>query len=663
MKKTITFALGFAMTMAAVQPSVSYANVLRNPAGNMYDTLARWNLQGDASLIKGKFFGDRLGLRGGYQYKVEPSYTEGLFTRFDNYYFNTSVDSNPNQVELLDAKDRDFSAGLGLRHEMEVSFARQFADSEDAIKAKPYFYKNIPLNADDAINNLNEGDYVSMKTHLSLVVGGEFLQALGHVNVGLSVSAQYLVRGEFQVSALRLPNNQLRLKLVGLRNKEKSVGIGIGYDGVLEIVKVSYIDRKLTKALDLNPLEITYNDGKNNLFMVDYVVDLNDAEVKKAYAGIMRKMTDLETSKVLDPRKSDDNVKNMLLMDIQPLDQLAISDRSKDKKRAQRSFKGSLEQEYEQWQSRFGIAMIRLQENRDYSENRLVSVNLDEGRSHFLINSYQARTEGNLLFAWSKIRKDVRFNAIFATDEAFQNAQADDLVFSIETKDRKFTKSELATLRKTISRTVTPDLSSLIDWAKWSSADKWDANTAIRYQVVLHPEAIDAAPQLSEAQITEKYLDYLQNDIDAGDMARSYAPRGTVLTGYDDGREAFKVAFGRGVSQIARQLAITLNKNENSVKRIDALMELRKSRLFKETGIRFLLSLLPKEGLEKLIRFDFAMESTNGNRLSASFGDEKESEVYQRMLYIQSILNNDGLDLRLEGETIKMNVLGAGQKK
>lgn len=669
--KAIALTTGLTMALTAVQPA--FANVLRSPAvadgkittSDIVNKIGQWGLVADLRLFKKDLF-DGIGIRGGYRYEVEPSFNDGLMTRYDRYYINMDgkADTLKDKAELVAAKESDFGVGVGLLNALEFTFARQFVDTNDAVEAKPYFYDNLPFTAEKALNGLKPGDYFSMKTNLGVVVSGSFLQGL-NASLALDLSAHYLVQGSFQIHALRLPDDKLRLKLVGLRNKEKGLSVGIGYEGILNIFKYNRLNKQITSILDLDPAKVSGSKGSNNLFMVDYVVNLKDEQSVKAYDQVLKNARDVKSvAKTVKKNVSIQELKDQLLMDIEPLDVLAREDiaASQSGKRVGRSFKGSLAQEYQKGTLDLGIRLVSLMTGGEYSENNITSLNDNEEKDYFVLNSYNMKSENNFFFSWLQTKKDVRMNAAFRSDSTFKKLKAEDMVISVVRKDKRFREAEFkGEVIDQLKRTLPDIVRNQIDFNSWNTSGEKLNNVAIRYQVVMHPEIMGALPQYSADTLTEMYLDYLRG-LRALDLVKSAAfqQRAPKLMETDE-RDVYDFHLRESIEKIANKLAKALDRSLPGDQRLQALMSLRKNPIFLKTGVRFFLELLPQdEGkLKQLIQFDMHIESSDGDRLDFTFGDKAESDIHKRLLTIQNLIENGGLDLRLEGETLKINLLNS----
>lgn len=628
-------------TLALVM-TASFMMATPGMAGTVSDRLASWGIDADLELFSAKFFNNSK-IRGGYNYEVEPSYNNGLYTRFDRYFFNLNL-GNKGVSSIKNVQSSEFSLGLMMRHGLELQFARQFEQSEEAMKALPYTFKNLPLDSKRAIENLKIGDFVTLKSELALLVGADFVKALNWNHLGLTASANYVISGEFQVHVLKLPENKVRLKLVGLRSKATETRAGIGYASVLKIFAVKVIDKQITRILDLNPLELKFNTGKANIFMVDYVLDLKDLGVSRAYDQVLSQTKQFETLKIMNPSGNFALLQNRLAVDISAIDNIFVSDKALGgtTNRVQRSFRGSADSKYKESGLDLGIKLVRMGEERRYAENKISSISDDETREYFLLNSYKVRSESSFLMSFLKMTRETQLNSLMRADSNYEDLTAENIVMSFEKKDKRFRRAELKATQNQLQRTIPARIYNQINFSKWNSADeRIRNNVAVRYQVVLHPDAVAAAPQIDKAEITKRYLEYLKQ-----------VPYTSKMTAGKTSTMSAEEALERRVSKIAAKLEEVFSSKNSDSDRVEALMELRTNSLFGSTGSGFLLSLLPQHKLEDLIYFSLSMESSDGDRIDYTFGNKPVSPIYKKLLYIQSILDNDGLDVRLESESI-----------
>lgn len=607
-------------------------------------------LNPDFQIFKSHFFSGDVSLEGGYQPGVEASYHEGLYTRWDRYYFDVVLKHDQDLGKVMKTQ---LSLTPSIEHDFEVQFARQFIDKKKAYLATPYFVNRIPVNAEDAITKLNVGDFATIKSQLNFVVKASFLKNLGFLNnFSVTGSEYYMISGQFYILVLRLPENKIRLKLIAVRKKENGGSIQVGIVDDLKVFHVEFLNGALTRVLDLNPIKLSYSKGLTNLFMVDYILDLKRPEVVNAYNKVLRKATAVENGILANPLQDREKIKNHLLLDISPLDQLAEADVGVDasQRRVNRSFKGSMDDEYRSKQFRLGVNIAKVLMKDDYSENKITEIDLHGRQSNYQMDSFQKRFEGGFLFEFFNVRKDIRMNGLFNVDPQTQKVSADDWMVSLERRDADFSISKFQRIQSDLQRVIPLTLYNQIDFSSWKiGINPSKQNVATRYQATIHPEAILSVPPMSRDQIFQRYIEYLKQ-IPSGDLYHRRIVPGRFETDPDH----YVRYFGYDVDRIAKKLEIAFSSVTSDQEKLKTLMSLRKINLFLESGMRFIIELLPADKLQDFIHFHFEMESDFNTKVVFTYGKQVPSELFEKVLYLQKLLGGDGIDLRLESENIKL---------
>ena len=210
--------------------------------------------------------------------------------------------------------------------------------------------------------------------------------------------------------------------------------------------------------------------------------------------------------------------------------------------------------------------------------------------------------------------------------------------------------ADLNSLKTEIKGTVPRRIYNQIPFDSWDQSSTRDS-VYTRAKLALHPELLESYPSYSKAQIFEKYKKYLKNA--PGLEVRPHSLPSSPPSRMDP--EYLCKMYEWDLRQIAKGLEIFFNKEAKQLARVEAYIELRRLYLFRTTGSGFLLSVVPSEQaakLEKIVFFSLEMQSQNHHRLDYAFGDRHENDFYSKILYVLSILDNQGYDLRLESESI-----------
>lgn len=614
------------------------------------DLFAQIVLNPDFQIFKSHFFGGDASIKGGYNPGVEASFHEGLYTRWDRYYFDSSF--SPDQ-RIGDVLKTDVTFSPSAEHDLQVQFARQFINKKDAYTAVPYFVERLPITSKQAIEKLNVGDFVTILAQLNIVANVSFLKNLALMS-GLALSGKdyYMISGQFYVLVLRLPENKIRLKLIAVHKNENGGELNLGYTNTLKIFRIGFLNDGITRVLDLNPITLDYTKGNNNLFMVDYILDLNNPEVQKAYDKVIRQATALENGIIANPLQSRDKLKKKLILDVLPIDELAQSDANIDEshRRVIRSFQGTVDQTYRSAQLHLGISLAQILFRTDQTENKIDEIDLLGKESKHQLNFYQKRLEGGYLFEFFNVRKDLRMTSLFDLNDAGQKENPEDFMISLERRDADFSFRKFQRIQSDLQRVIPLALYNQIDFSGWKIiSNPTKQNVATRYQATIHPEGILAIVPMTRKEIFDRYIAYLKQ-VSVNDLFK----RQIVPDDYYASPDLYIRYFGFDVDRIAKSLEKVFSSSTSNIEKLDELMTLRKNSLFLQTGMRFLIELLPQEKWKDLIHVHFEMEADFTTKVGFNYGNREPSELFEKMLYLQKLLNGDGVDLRLESENLKL---------
>jgi hypothetical protein len=601
-------------------------------------------------LFKSHFFGGNATIKGGYNPGVEASFHEGLYTRWDRYYFDMNF--SPDQ-KIGDVINTNVTFSPSATHDLQVQFARQFINKKDAYLAVPYFVGRIPFSAEQAVQKLNVGDFVMIEADLNLVADFSFLRELGVIaGLQLTGSEYYLISGQFYILVLRLPDNKIRLKLIAVHKNENGGSLNLGYADTLKIFHINFVDNAITRVLDLNPVSLQYTKGSNNLFMVDYILDLKKKEVAEAYDQLLRKATDLENGILANPLQNRDKIKSKLILDLLPVDRLARKDQRLDESHrgVSRSFKGTVDEKYRSGQFHLGISIAQILSRTDQTQNKIDEIDLSGRESKHELDFFQKRMEGGYLFQFFNVRRDLRMTSLYDLDDHWQKQNPADWMMSLERRDANFSFSKFQRVQSDLQRVIPISLYNQIDFSGWKiSSDPTKQNVATRYQVTIHPQGLAAIAPLTRQEIFDRYIAYLK-EIPVSDLNH----RRIVPDQFYTSPDLYVRYFGYDVDLIAKKLEKVFATATSGNDKLATLMELGRNALFMQTGSRFIIDLIPQEQWPDLIHVYFEMEDDFSTKVSFAFGKTPPSELFEKMLYLQKLLNGDGIDFRLESENLKL---------
>jgi hypothetical protein len=590
-----------------------------------------------------------------YRYRVEPSYKGDYHLRMDRWRLQT--DLRPG--DLIGGSETT-RIGLNMSHGAEVLFVRAFKSKKEAFTSLPYAWKQIPFTADDIISKLEIGDFVAFTANMNVLVGASSLVGPA-ASFPATFATHYLVSGEFQVHVFKTEENKASLKLFAIRKKEKSGSVRVGYADDLRITGLRVVDRRIERLSNLTDVfRLQYKSTESNLLMVDYRLDLRDPAVRDAYDGVMSSALELKTLSIANPLKGDHELANRLISDVTPFENIftrekprVAQDRSID-----RVFKGRNDiDKSSQTGFRFGAILFRFEQEREYVENALTSIDADETPEFYRLHTFQRRNESKWWFSYYKAESVSRASLLFETDKDHSIRALKDVVFEWDYRDKSLTKSEFKMVQAAVRQAVPEFVYSKIKWGAWAKPDE-HANSRFLYRMALHPEAMERLGRLNQqmnagvgANMVERLSDYVLSiprptspSIDPFQSSKSELRTSRFHTVVDD--------YRYDITNIAHYLGRVFDDRLTAEERSDAFGELRFNNLFIEIGPGFLVSLLESTStqadLGKLVYFNVALTADDIPPVYFEYGDVQDRKVLKAAQYIHSVLNARDVDIAIQ---------------
>jgi hypothetical protein len=244
----------------------------------------------------------------------------------------------------------------------------------------------------------------------------------------------------------------------------------------------------------------------------------------------------------------------------------------------------------------------------------------------------------NLLFTASTDYKPDRFVGLFLRREM---------------RSQSLTHKGLLDLQSHLKIVLPDQLYSKIPWANWDFSANEAVNVYYRNELYFPLEAVNAIPTLDPPSFKQRYRDYLKTLPEI----QAYPMPGPTQGIDEDGPptnhfgESFENRFDRDIDLIANQFSIAFNPNQETQARYQAFVRLKDNDLFQETGAGFLIYLLPQNQLESLLGYNLELTAKDKQGVHFQYGRPTQSDLYQSMLYIQDLLNDRSVDLRLLRES------------
>lgn len=548
-----------------------------------------------------------IGFLTGYDFKVDPAFYEGYYTRVDSFSVKPSFSLTKT---FLKKEDYLLQSKLSPGYELEYTFYRHYKDPRVALTTKPYFHQNLPFDSEHAKKGMKSGDIFRFKTKLTMLLSTDMVSRILKSPLEAKAGAFLEASGLYDVFIIRHPDNVAQLRVMGgkLHKFGLKAQAGVDYFFVNEGVMAS--------------IEKAFNNG----FIFDYLVNLNDPKVAKAFDESLLKVREFEYMGMVDPR--DFNGKEFKLdlsLNFAPLEKLIKAGNTN----IVAEFQGDNRSSGSRFKIGFGTESSLLSLVHESQNFKNDFLNEDK---NYILSTSKKENSFSFLFALSEIKTINRTSSLLSDENGKSQPLA--VVFSTERIDRRFSQNDLKKSLKEIKR-LFPYAYPKLDLSNVEGLDL--GAVGIRTMGIFTTSAIKALPVLSKKKIALRYEKHLSN-LDITDLI--------YRQGYRNGMTPEEL-FKRRLSQISAKLEDVMNPRMDIKKRVDLLTKLNGQPIFKATGMGFLVSLLTERERKTLTRTEIAISSLLGPRLHYIEGEKGPRSLYSQLIQYDNLLNGSELELRL----------------
>jgi hypothetical protein len=411
---------------------------------------------------------------------------------------------------------------------------------------------------------------------------------------------------------------------------------------------VEKIDGKLEKFVIKNPISLSANGKKSDVFMVDYILDLSDKEVSVAFEQVLRKVKDFKSIQYANPFKKKTGLEDSLLLDLTPLEDLFRKDYDLGTvARIKRNLRSASDQKSYGISLTLGNSFIGANFGGSRSTAQIRIRQPDDSLEHYVLKSWDVDFEGKFLGSWQKVENNHGFRTLSLSDERFKNLLPLNFIKTISYKRNRFSYNAFNSLQRSLRKYLPLEIYSDIDWLGWDQGEKNKLfNVGLRFLLVMNPAVLNELPVLSRGEIRNLFRDHVYSKgFTESDFYNSYKDGRIYITA--------ERQFSTALYQISKYLEIALGQKESLGNRVQAILSLRHNLLFKEVGLSFLMVLRP-DLQRKYFHLFFNLSSVK-DELEYSFGDQELATLYRKILIIKAALDDDGLDLIREAQSISMS--------
>lgn len=590
-----------------------------------------------------------------YHYKVQPAFVKGLHQRTDSWIGQISTDAN--SLILLDGTPFGVGGAIGA----QATFSRLFKSKNEALTQKPYFLNRLPWTADKALASLKEGDAVRIEMFLDMALGLGKYGGTATWSIYGSIDRSRGLR--FLADVYRLKNNKVRLRLIGQRN-DGVTNMGVTAEPLRQLdfgtgILSRYINKWGTcHLLDLGTSLANIENLPLDTLMLDYVFQLSNPEAVAAYNKTMDALYHLRYRELLNPwliiegrKVASERIKTDLVFAANEAERVFTADKtiSAQARRVDRIFKGVSQTAMNTGNAQTScLHLWNLQLVDASSRTMIKAFDRNDIPTYQIFENLQVDSKQSILFSTWEASDRTSIGALFSasSDKGQNPTSLDDVVFTLERRDKDYRYSEYLSLKNYLSAILPNKTFSQIDWtALEQNGPLKRTNVNSLYQIVFHQDALSTIPDLGNSGFYQRLYNYVFNfpnrDYLTADREPNSNPEGGLPT---DPMGRFKWDLER----MSASLELMFNKEGSNTDKLNAFTDLRENKLFRQLGAGFLMSLLPNEKADSLVSFRININGADNLNMTYKNSVPGLSPAYAAYSYIVALINDHAFDLRLQ---------------
>lgn len=481
-----------------------------------------------------------------------------------------------------------------IRKGGEIVFVQQFATGEEAAKAKRLCpigvplvceERSLPINA-QAAKLLKANELVSFNFEKALIGGADFEQLITG-QLGLGLRAGLVIKGEFEAQISKLTANKVRLRI--LVSKGKGNESRLSASAPIELLAISTLG-----GIGIRPYaQISREQLKGTMTVSDFVFDLDDAQAASAFNSVLSEAVSFVD--LLSPMP-------FFATDLGPIYKLATADQAKPVDQRRVSLVSTMLSQFKHRQKErdlgikadiLGIGIKIISKKRVTAENEINSQMVDKNGNKINANlATSSKASGNLRLFFGLIgskETKVGSTAVLSILDA-NNRETGEINFIVSQDliDSKLKASEQKQALLILQNRMSHDFAQRL-----SLAQRFDStevrNAVISTRVIFSNKALMSLSGRTAAQLTESVKAYAAS-----------SPK--WLDQREDEIEEMVDLLSKGLS------------TSNAMKmRVEALMDLRDNKAFRDIGTGLMMWLMNPREVESTVAVKLYMRGTGVN--------------------------------------------------
>lgn len=600
---------------------------------------------------------------------IDPSFRKDQMTLID------TIQGKLNIMPKALTKTFDGKIGIGasVSPSIKMVFARQrggskFINNIRTFLSGPPNVVDLPiLSAESAKISMGTEDFFSYQANLNVVASASQINAVSP-HLTSNIGGYWLLSGEFQVHIFRLDDKHFRIKLFTIQNDTKGLFANLGFkpNTELKAIPVKFVRNGILRRLSFNPVSISKTGSDIKLFMVDYVLNLDDERAVTAYNSVIGSTWKWKIFNKINPLtngfKDIKDLEKSLLTDVSQLDELHDMDVNKanDQRAVVRKFQGDNRVNAGGFNITLGQKDVaQAAYSSSLTTNQMTIVDQHGKLRYYTMPVFSKNSFAKAFLGFFSIDGQASASMLFESNQNFDLTTFGELSFYSETRDKNFTAKDAKDLKDKIRKRLPVELYEKIDWGNWKE-DRLRRHARVTYLLVIRPAALDIVKNISQRRVCDLFDDYLNSLPNINSKPESEI----TMTPWKAERDDWQTKLEEDKHRICKSLEIVFDSTRKSPqdakKRVEAFIEMRNIPLFVEVGPGFLVELLkqqsisedPTNGLRKFLEniyFETQWSARDEDTFVKKINSCVNRELYQQVMYIYSVLNNRGVDMRLIG--------------
>ena len=582
--------------------------------------------------------------------------------------------------------------GAGITVQRQVTYIQQFKTQSESLLRAPYDpITKLPLNSKIFFEKhkniftgeiapvLKPGDFIAYRAPMTFSLGKGFGKiAAGHF--GLSAGLNYTISGEFDVHIFVMENNQIRVKILAAKATTKGASVGLNLMGFSAIGGLI-----VEKLINAQLLEFYFNKTNSDLFIADYVFNMNQEEPKALYDSVIGSKLHIfsmsaikEQILVANPFASDGTTRDRMLANLDELNNVAHADLHKpySERRILKLLNAHNESETVAHGIKLNLLKILKFENSESKVGSKITIyanNNNSVKAQFKLDGYNVSNSFEILPAlniWGD--KSNTSNTLLTQVDA--NANPIEFTGLQNTKIREdytMKKDEFDGLMNRIEKILPAAIYNKLDKANWNFGLKNSVNTArVQQDITFNSDLFKMKSEVKEETIRAALIEVLkhygtlksrpmgansQGSIDSKDWSMEAFSRGNYVEAYGHSVEKrfggeIRINNDWEMMLIPMKLAVALDSRYSFADRYAEFSYLfEKVPLFSEISNVLLLKLLPEADLEKVVLVRITMSAKNQPTLITDYPTTEAfntSNLFREILAQNAFMNDRSFNLR-----------------